>query len=501
MCVKRSAEQIGAMKRQRIKFKFSDREIFKGVSRFFSSFVLFTAFLNLCPQTQAQEFLVIGIRGNEIQTHKICDGIGKCTIAHDDTKEFDEGLGATSVQIKDRLVNKSALIVLPRRLNPNTLMEALIKVRIAKTNGAQLVALYSPIALATLPVYDSNNKRMDLPLESFFAVAGAEVVREKGGQMRKLSVEGLDNRSEPSRTYIYGPEHPELEATLSQKLSLPLLDSSSEISGSQIFYLAPFTSPHNEVLFRQLSVMRHFTLKGAKVHFTAPYLHYARSDRMSGAGTTVPGSLVADLIEVSGAQGITFIRAHASQSEGFFKRIPTYHLPGRRNINAYLKSQNIEVLVAPDNGAVKDVTLYAKDLGLDLSVINKKRDPMSDRIELIGISGASVEGKIVAMIDDEISTGGTLAKGSELLKTAGAKGIIVVATHLTGKAEQLLTSGVIDEIVLTNTLRIPEAIKKRVRIISIESELIENLGSIRVDGSGMRDKCIQRLISARGQGL
>jgi len=129
------------------------------------------------------------------------------------------------------------------------------------------------------------------------------------------------------------------------------------------------------------------------------------------------------------------------------------------------------VIIAPDAGAQKDDTLYAKDLGIPVNVINKARDPKTGVSRIIDMSGIEVAGLRVAVIDDETASGGTLDEASEFLRKRGASYIAAVVTHLAGDAARALKSPNIDQMVVTDTLPIEVKTGAGLKVLPISTEI------------------------------
>lgn len=232
----------------------------------------------------------------------------------------------------------------------------------------------------------------------------------------------------------------------------------------------PSQIPVNETLFQALSSIWTWSLRGISVQLVTPYLFYARSDKIDQSGTAIVGRLVADLIESVGTSTISFIRAHAPQSEGFFS-IPTVHVSGRETINKFLLTHNIDGVVSPDAGFQKQATLYANDLGVGISVINKQRDPTTGKLVIHGVSGNPVKNRRLALIDDETQTGGTLHQGSEHLKKRKATFVIAIVTNLAGNGDKAMKSPFIDIFAATNSLPVSAEVRSRTVILDIIPEL------------------------------
>ncbi len=443
-----------------------------------SLLVLFTSIGLTKPVGVPYDF-VLGLRSNEGQVDDYARE-NNIRVLESVAQEF--GNHNTFVRFKQTVTGKRIKIILPPALNGNSLMEALIKVRTAYTNGASRIDVAMNAPESVLRVTIKDNLLVSLNWPQLFSIAGADAV--------KIGMsEGPSKTTTPRRSFkkrkllgtqfiLTGDSHASLTQSLAEQLGLSVLPISEieNLSGGkgfkdlQAFFVSAVSENVNDNIFETIKHIRKLKNEGATVHLIASNLPYARSDKVDQIGVTVTGRLVADLLESSGLDSITFVRAHAPQAQGFFER-PQMQVSGRKTINTYLKKIGAEMIIAPDSGAQKDDTYYAEELGLNLGVINKSRDPITSQIRIVGFSShESVSGKTVVIIDDETSTGKTLHQAAEYLKSLGASRVIAVVTHLTGSADAALSSSFIDEVVVTDTLPIKISHPKLV-VLSIAEEL------------------------------
>jgi ribose-phosphate pyrophosphokinase len=211
-----------------------------------------------------------------------------------------------------------------------------------------------------------------------------------------------------------------------------------------------------------------------RITLVLPYFGYARQDRKDEGRVPVTAKLVANLITIAGASRVMSIDMHAAQIQGFFD-IPMDHLMAEPVLSGYFKSLALDDLtvVAPDVGNMKTASKYASVLGGELATIHKRRISGTEveHGEIIG----DVEGRNVIMVDDMISTAGTVCGAAKLLKERGAKKIIVGATHgvFAGKAVERLKAAPFDEIIVTDTIPLNEKVKEldNIKVLTV-SELI-----------------------------
>jgi ribose-phosphate pyrophosphokinase len=204
-----------------------------------------------------------------------------------------------------------------------------------------------------------------------------------------------------------------------------------------------------------------------------PYYGYARADRKDQPRVAISAKLVANLITTAGADRVLTMDLHSPQIQGFFD-IPLDHLYAAPVIMSYFAGLQTEgvVVVAPDAGAVKMGRSFAKRLGADLAIVDKRR-PAPDRAQMMNLIG-EVEGRNCIILDDMINTAGTICQAAVELKRQGAKRIIACATHgvFTGKAFELLEAAPVDEVTVTNTLPLRAAnVPEKIRVLDVSKLL------------------------------
>jgi ribose-phosphate pyrophosphokinase len=186
-----------------------------------------------------------------------------------------------------------------------------------------------------------------------------------------------------------------------------------------------------------------------------PYYGYAKQDKKTKGREPISAKLLANMIERAGAERIVTLDLHAAQIQGFFD-VPVDNLMAAPTLCNYLKNQNLQgdriVVVSPDAGGVPRAETFAKRLKSTLAVIIKRR-PEPDVSEVTHIVG-DVEGKIAVVVDDMISTGGTLVKAAEALLRRGAVEVYTLATHgiFAGDAIAQFEASEIKKVIVTNTI-------------------------------------------------
>lgn len=253
-----------------------------------------------------------------------------------------------------------------------------------------------------------------------------------------------------------------------------------------IFILQPLSPPVNEHLV-ELMIFADACRRAAAERITAviPYLGYARSDKRHGRREAITAAMVADVLKAVGIDHVVTVDLHAPQIEGFF-HIPVDSLTAVPTLCEALADRLPEpvVVVAPDAGAVKRATDFAHLLQTSVIVLHKRRESGSTThvTHLVG----DVRDRACLIVDDMISTGGTIADGVDALLKAGARPeITVVATHglfIPGSREKL-SHPAIREIVVTDSLAVPEQNWPALRIVSLAPVLADAIKHLCEDGS------------------
>ncbi|MBE3597137.1 MAG: ribose-phosphate diphosphokinase [Hydrogenibacillus sp.] len=231
------------------------------------------------------------------------------------------------------------------------------------------------------------------------------------------------------------------------------------VRGADVFVMQSTSHPVNDHLMEMLVIIDALKRASAgRINVVMPYYGYARQDRKARARDPITAKLVANLIETAGADRIIAMDLHAMQIQGFFD-IPVDHLLGIPILADYFKRKHLKdvVVVSPDHGGVTRARRLADRLGAPIAIIDKRR-PEPNVVQVMNIVG-QVEGRTAILIDDIIDTAGTITLGAEALIKAGAKEVYACGTHpvLSGPAIERLRSSAIKEIVVTNTIHVPEA--------------------------------------------
>ncbi|MGI8915800.1 MAG: ribose-phosphate diphosphokinase [Chloroflexota bacterium] len=231
------------------------------------------------------------------------------------------------------------------------------------------------------------------------------------------------------------------------------------VRGADVFVVQSMSEPVDQHIM-QLLIMIDALRRGSADRITAvvPYFAYAKQEKKTAPREPISAKLVANLLTVAGADRVLTVDLHAAAIEGFFD-IPVDHLRGAPILADYVRSLGLQnlVVVSPDAGGVARANDFRYRIGASLAIIAKQR-LRPDAVEVIEMVG-DVRGRTAVIVDDMISTGGTLLEAAHLLRERGAAAIYVVATHaiLAGNAAERMRSGVLDRAIVTNTIAVPDS--------------------------------------------
>jgi ribose-phosphate pyrophosphokinase len=302
---------------------------------------------------------------------------------------------------------------------------------------------------------------------------------------------------------VSGRAHPQLAEDVASQLGSEVLSSENRtfangeiyarygesVRGCDAFVIQAHSYPINEWLMEQLIMVDALKRASAKrITVVAPFYPYARQDKKGRGREPISARLVADLFKAAGADRIMSVDLHAAQIQGFFDG-PVDHLFAMPVLLEHFREKlNIDELtiVSPDMGRVRVADIWSDKLGAPLAIIHKRRDPrVPNQVSVHEIVG-DVEGRVCLLVDDLIDTGRTIQKAAEALKSAGAKGVVVAATHavFSDPATEVLQSAAIDEVVVTDTLPLPDEKKwDRLTILPIAPLLARAIREVFDDGS------------------
>ncbi len=233
------------------------------------------------------------------------------------------------------------------------------------------------------------------------------------------------------------------------------------VRGSEVFVIqsickTPTGKSVNDALMELLLMIDALRrASAARITAVIPYYGYAKQDKKTKGREPISAKVVANLLKVTGAKRIVTMDLHAAQIQGFFD-IPVDNLMAMPVLCNYLKKEGLcdekIVVVSPDAGGVHRAEIFAKRLNSSLAIVFKRR-PEPDVSEVTDIVG-DVAGRIAVIVDDMISTGGTLARAAEAIKARGATQVYTVASHgvFSGDAVDVLERSGIEKVIVTNTV-------------------------------------------------
>lgn len=230
------------------------------------------------------------------------------------------------------------------------------------------------------------------------------------------------------------------------------------VRGSEVYLVQSTSQPGNEYIMELLIMIDALKRASAKaINVVIPYYGYARQDRKARSREPITAKLIANLLERAGATRVLTMDLHAPQIQGFFD-IPVDQLIGVPILAEYFEAKGLEdvVVVAPDNGGVTRARKLASRLHCPIAFVDKRR-PKPNVAEIMNIVG-NIDGKNCILIDDLIDTAGTITLAAQGLMEKGAKAVYACCTHpvLSGPAVGRIEASPIKELVVTNTIELPE---------------------------------------------
>jgi ribose-phosphate pyrophosphokinase len=316
-------------------------------------------------------------------------------------------------------------------------------------------------------------------------------------------VSNISVTTQKSLVLVSGRAHPQLADEVAQELGTELVPTEARtfangeiyarygdsVRGCDAFVVQAHPYPINEWLMEQLIMVDALKRASAKrITVVAPFFPYARQDKKSRGREPISARLVADLFKAAGADRIMSVDLHAAQIQGFFDG-PVDHLFAMPVLLEHLTTQldsDTLTVVSPDMGRVRVADIWSDKLGAPLAIIHKRRDPrVPNQVSVHEIVG-EVEGRVCLLVDDMIDTGRTIAKAADALKNAGALKVVVAATHavFSDPATEVLQSDVIDSVVVTDTLPVPQDKRwDRLTVLPIAPLLARAIREVFEDGS------------------
>jgi len=294
-----------------------------------------------------------------------------------------------------------------------------------------------------------------------------------------------------------GNSNPELAEAIAHYMGIPLgevvvgsfsdgetqVEFRENVRGMDVFVLQSTCTPVNDSLMELLVMVDALKRASAsRVSAVMPYYGYGRQDRKVASRAPITAKLVADLITAAGADRVLTIDLHAGQIQGFFD-IPVDNLYASavmaETIKAHHSPQDTTV-ISPDAGGVERARSFAKKLGCNLAIIDKRRTKPNES-EVMHVIG-DVRGQEALVFDDMVDTAGTLVRGTDALMEAGAKKVFACCTHavLSGQAVERINNSAIERLYVADTIPTADRVNEcsKLQVISVAPLLGEAISRI-----------------------
>ena len=280
-----------------------------------------------------------------------------------------------------------------------------------------------------------------------------------------------------------GSAHPALAKEIADFLGVPLGNArlqrfpdtevsfqiGENIRGSDVFVVQPTSRPVDESLVELCVMIDAFRRSSAsRITSVIPYYGYARQDRKDKPRVPISAKLVANLLSAAGTNRVLTMDLHKAQIQAFFD-LPVDHLFAAPVIIEYLARESYPdlTIVAPDAGGAERARAYAKRLGAELAVIDKRRSE-SGTAEVMNVVG-DVDGRTCIIQDDIIDTAGTIVKAAQALVDNGAARVIAAAVHgvLSGPAFERIEAAPLERLIVTNTIPLKDEWSRSRKIVEL----------------------------------
>ena len=315
---------------------------------------------------------------------------------------------------------------------------------------------------------------------------------------------GITSKGEKRLVLVSGRAHPALAGSVAEALGTELVPTTAydfangeiyvrfeeSVRGSDAFVLQSHTTPINQWLMEQLLMVDALKRASAKrITVIAPFYPYARQDKKHKGREPISARFIADMFKTAGADRLMSVDLHAAQVQGFFDG-PVDHLWAMPILTDYVRSRvdtsNVTV-VSPDAGRIRVAEKWAEKLGGGpLAFVHKTRDVSRPNQAVANRVVGEVKGRTCVLVDDLIDTGGTIAEAVKVVKDAGARDVIVAATHgvLSDPAARRLSECGAREVVITDTLPItPDKQFPLLTVLPIAPLLARAIRAVFDDGS------------------
>ena len=291
-----------------------------------------------------------------------------------------------------------------------------------------------------------------------------------------------------------GNANPALADSIAKNIGVPLgyasttkfsdgevsVELNENVRGKDVFIIQPTCAPTNDSIM-ELLLMADALHRASANRITAviPYFGYARQDRrVRSARVAISAKVIADMIGAVGVKRVLTVDLHAEQIQGFFS-IPVDNVYGSPVLTDDIERQKYDdlIVVSPDVGGVVRARAVAKQLNVDLAIIDKRR-PSANVAQVMHIIG-DVKGRSCLIVDDMVDTAGTLCKAADALKEHGASKVVAYCTHpvLSGPAIENLNASSLDSLVVTDTIPLNEEAQNcsKIRQLSMARLLAESI--------------------------
>jgi len=253
-----------------------------------------------------------------------------------------------------------------------------------------------------------------------------------------------------------------------------------DVRGADVFVVQPTCPPVHEHLFELLSYADCLRRASAdRITAVIPYFGYARKDRKDEGRVPINAKMVANLLVSAGYDRVVAVDLHAAQIQGFFD-IPVDHLYARPVLIDHVRGLGAEnvMVVSPDIGGTKLARAYAKELHCDLAIIDKRR--VSGEETVIENVIGDVQDRDIVLVDDMVSTGGSIVAAARIVKEKGARRVFIVATHavLAGNAVEKLNGADVEKILFTDSVPIDAQRLEKLEICSVAQLLARAIDRI-----------------------
>ncbi|MGN6753549.1 MAG: ribose-phosphate diphosphokinase [Intrasporangium sp.] len=315
---------------------------------------------------------------------------------------------------------------------------------------------------------------------------------------------GINKTTEKHLMVFSGRAHPQLAQEVAEQLGTELVPTSAydfangeiyvryeeSVRGCDAFVIQSHTSPINEWIMEQLIMVDALKRASAKrITVVLPFYGYARQDKKHRGREPISARLMADFFKTAGADRLMAIDLHTAQIQGFFDG-PVDHLMAMPILADYVaeKYGHLDLsVVSPDAGRIKVAEDWSNRLGgAPLAFIHKTRDINRPNEVVANRVVGETKGRVCILVDDMIDTAGTITKAADALMADGAASVIIAATHaiLSGPAVDRLKACKVEEVVVTNTLPIPESRRfDKLSVLSIAPLVSRAIREVFEDGS------------------